>query len=137
MKKILIVSLLCLITNFQGFSQTVSTNKNQDCVVPCETLRKALIMKEDKQLLEKKFEIVKDSVKILSEVISFQGKLVTNKDQEISLYKKNQEAQVNIISEKDKQISEYKKIVRKQKIYKFIGFGTGTLGLAAVVLILL
>jgi hypothetical protein len=53
------------------------------------------------------------------------------------LYKKNQEAQVNIISEKDKQISEYKKIVRKQKIYKFIGFGTGTLGLAAVVLILL
>ena len=94
-------------------------------------------MKEDKQLLEKKFEIVKDSVKILSEVISFQGKLVTNKDQEIYLYKKNQEAQVNIISEKDKQISEYKKIVRKQKIYKFIGFGTGTLGLAAVVLILL
>lgn len=94
-------------------------------------------MKEDKQLLEKKFEIVKDSVKILSQVISFQGKLVTNKDQEISLYKKNQEAQVNIISEKDKQISEYKKIVRKQKIYKFIGFGTGTLGLAAVVLILL
>jgi hypothetical protein len=76
MKKILTVSLLCLITNFQGFSQTVSTNKNQDCVVPCETLRKALIMKEDKQLLEKKFEIVKDSVKILSEVISFQGKLV-------------------------------------------------------------
>lgn len=94
-------------------------------------------MKEDKQLLEKKFEIVKDSVRILSEVVSLQTKLIDNKDQEITLYKKNQEAQVGIITEKDKQISEYKKIVRKQKIYKFIGFGTGTLGIAAAVLILL
>lgn len=137
MKKILAVSLLCLITSFQGLSQTVSTSNSQDCVVPCETLRKALIMKEDKKLLEKKFEIVKDSVRILSEVVTLQGQLISNKDQEISLYKKNQEAQVGIITEKDKQITEYKKIVRKQKLYKFIGFGTGTLGLAAVALILL
>ena len=94
-------------------------------------------MKEDKKLLEKKFEIVKDSVRILTEVVTLQGQLISNKDQEISLYKKNQEAQVGIITEKDKQITEYKKIVRKQKLYKFIGFGTGTLGLAAAVLILL
>lgn len=94
-------------------------------------------MKEDKKLLEGKFEIVKDSVRILTEVVTLQGNLISNKDKEIELFKKNQEAQNGVISEKDKQISQYKKEIRKQKVYKFIGFGTGTLGLAAVILILL
>lgn len=94
-------------------------------------------MKEDKKLLEGKFEIVKDSVRILSEVVSLQINLLSNKDEQIELFKKNLDAQKGVITEKDKQISQYKKEVRKQKIYKFIGFGTGTLGLAAVALILL
>jgi hypothetical protein len=62
---------------------------------------------------------------------------ISNKDKEIELFKKNQESQKNVIQEKDNQIVEYKKIVRKQRVFKFIGFGTGTIGLAAVVLILL
>jgi hypothetical protein len=106
-------------------------------VVPCESLRKALVMKEDKKLLEKKFEIVKDSVRILTEVVSLQTNLISNKDREIELFKKSQEAQKSVIDEKDKQIVQYKKTIRRQKVFKFIGFGTGTLGLAAVALILL
>jgi len=94
-------------------------------------------MKEDKKLLEGKFEIVKDSVRILTEVVTLQGNLISIKDKEIELFKKNQETQNGVISEKDKQISQYKKEIRKQKVYKFIGFGTSTLGLAAVILILL
>jgi hypothetical protein len=106
-------------------------------VVPCESLRKALIMKEDKKLLEGKFQLVKDSVRILTNVVSLQTELISNKDKEIDLLKKNQQAQKGIIEEKNNQIGEYKKIVRRQKVFKFIGFGTGTLGLAAVALLLL
>ena len=137
MKKTLVVSLLCLITCSPVLSQTLSPNNNKDCVVPCESLRKALVMKEEKKLLENKFQIVKDSVFILNQVISLQGELISNKDKEIVFYVKSQEAQSQIINEKDIQINQYKKTIRRQKIYKFIGFSTSTLGIVAVVLILL
>ena len=94
-------------------------------------------MKEEKKLLENKFQIVKDSVFILNQVISLQGELISNKDKEIVFYVKSQEAQSQIINEKDIQINQYKKTIRRQKIYKFIGFSTSTLGIVAVVLILL
>jgi len=137
MKKILLAFLICLITTLPGLSQTISPNKSKDCVVPCESLRKALIMKEDKTLLENKLVIVKDSITILNEVVSLQNNLIYNKDKVIGSLVSSQEIQVNVIIEKDKQISYYKKIIRKQKIYKFIGFTTSTLSIVAVVLILL
>jgi len=137
MKKVLVVLILCLTTSYQAFSQTRSTNSSEDCVVPCESLRKALIMKEDKKLLEGKFQIAKDSIKILSEVVELQKNLIDNKDKEISLFKDNQTKQQNIITEKDKQIVEYKKVIRKQKVFKLIGFGSGFVGVAAVALLLL
>lgn len=94
-------------------------------------------MKEDKTLLENKLVIVKDSITILNEVVSLQNNLIYNKDKVIGSLVSSQEIQVNVIIEKDKQISYYKKIIRKQKIYKFIGFTTSTLSIVAVVLILL
>lgn len=94
-------------------------------------------MKEDKTLLENKLVILKDSITILNEVVSLQNNLIDNKDKVIESLVSSQELQVNMIIEKDKQISHYKKMVRKQKIYKFIGFTTSTLGVVAVVLILL
>lgn len=137
MKKILLAFLICLITILPGLSQKLSPNKSKDCVVPCESLRKALINKEDKTLLENKLVIVKDSITILNEVVSLQINLIDNKEKIIESLVSSQELQVNVIIEKDKQISHYKKMVRKQKIYKFIGFTTSTLGVVAVVLILL
>lgn len=94
-------------------------------------------MNEDKTLLENKLVIVKDSINILNEVVSLQNNLIDNKDKVIESLVSSQKLQVNVIIEKDKQISHYKKMVRKQKIYKFIGFTTSTLGIVAVVLILL
>lgn len=129
--------MLCLITSYQGFSQTSSKTNSENCLVPCQALRNALIMKEEKQFLDAKLKMTQDSVRILYEIIGGQNFLIMNKDNEIDLLNENQLSQTKIITEKDKQISEYKKIIRKQKLYKFIGFGTGTLGLAAVVLILL
>jgi hypothetical protein len=94
-------------------------------------------MNEEYQLLNVKFNVVKDSVKTLSDIVVLQKEYMDNKDKEIILYKSNQESQENIIKEKDTQISEYKKIVRKQKTYKLIGFGTSTVSLVVVVLLLL
>jgi hypothetical protein len=94
-------------------------------------------MKEEKKLIENKFQLVKDSVKILSNVVSLQNELISNKDKEIELLKKNEESHKGLIKEKDAQIVEYKKVIRKQKTFKFMGLGVGTIGLAAVVLILL
>jgi beta-lactamase class D len=94
-------------------------------------------MKEDKKLLESKFEIAKDSIKILSEVVKLQTTIISNKDKEIDLFKDNQSKNQSIISEKDSQISEYKKIIRKQKFQKLLGFGTGLIGITVAALVLL
>jgi hypothetical protein len=94
-------------------------------------------MKEEKKLLENKFQLVRDSVGILNQVISLQNELISNKDKEIVFYLKSQEVQSQIIDEKDNQISQHKKTIRRQKMYKFIGFSTSTLGIVAVVLVLL
>lgn len=94
-------------------------------------------MNEEYQLLNIKFNVVRDSVKTLSDIVVLQKEYMDNKDKEITLYKSNQESQENIIKEKDTQISVYKKIVRKQKTYKLIGFGTSTVSLVVVALLLL
>jgi hypothetical protein len=121
------------------YSQNVSapSSKPTQCVVPCESLRNALLVLEEKKLLDNQLSVVRDSVKILSSVISSQNELIENKTQQIKLLNGNLQAQTQIIDENKKMVEEYKRLYKKEKNLKRIGFGTGILGIVLGVLVAL
>lgn len=121
------------------YSQNVSapSSKPTQCVVPCEALRNALLVLEEKKLLDNQLSVVRDSVKILSSVISSQNELIENKTQQINLLNGNLQAQTQIIEENNKMVEEYKRLYKKEKNLKRIGFGTGILGIVLGVLVAL
>lgn len=121
------------------YSQNVSapSSKPTQCVVPCEALRNALLVLEEKKLLDNQLSVVRDSVKILSSVISSQNELIENKTQQIKLLNGNLQAQTQIIDENKKMVEEYKRLYKKEKNLKRIGFGTGILGIVLGVLVAL
>lgn len=121
------------------YSQNVSapSSKPTQCVVPCEALRNALLVLEEKKLLDNQLSVVRDSVKILSSVISSQNELIENKTQQINLLNGNLQAQTQIIEENKKMVEEYKRLYKKEKNLKRIGFGTGILGIVLGVLVAL
>jgi hypothetical protein len=121
------------------YSQNVSapSSKPTQCVVPCESLRNALLVLEEKKLLDNQLSVVRDSVKILSSVISSQNELIENKTQQINLLNGNLQAQTQIIDENKKMVEEYKRLYKKEKNLKRIGFGTGILGIVLGVLVAL
>jgi hypothetical protein len=97
-------------------------------VVPCEALRNALLVLEEKKLLENQ---------LLSSVIKSQNELVDNKTQQINLLTGNLQAQSQIIDENKKMVDEYKRLYKKEKNLKRIGFGTGILGIVLGVIVAL
>jgi hypothetical protein len=106
-----------------GYSQKSSV-KNNDCIVPCSTLRNALIVNEEKKLLEVRLNSVSDSLLIYKEIDQKQTQLINGQKKEIVLLKDNNKKYESIIEADKKIISEYKKEVKKQKTYKWIGYST-------------
>jgi hypothetical protein len=104
------------------YSQNVSapSSKPTQCVVPCEALRNALLVLEEKKLLENQLGVARDSIQILSSVITG-----------------NLQAQSQIIDENKKMVAEYKRLYKKEKNLKRIGFGTGILGIVLGVIVAL
>ena len=122
MKNKLGIFLICLITSSASYSQTLS--KNQDnCLVPCDAVRNALLLNEKYTLLEGDLKIKSDSIFILNRIIGKKDEIITNletqgdnKDKIIQNYKK-------IVGEKEVQIDSYKSEVKKQKTQKFVAWG--------------
>ena len=87
--KLLVLTVLTMMT-LPIYSQNVSapSSKPTQCVVPCEALRNALLVLEEKKLLENQLCVARDSIQILSSVIKSQNELVDNKTQQINLFKK-------------------------------------------------
>jgi uncharacterized coiled-coil protein SlyX len=106
-------------------------------VVPCEALRNALLVLEEKKLLENQLGVARDSIQILSSVIKSQNELVDNKTQQINLLTGNLQARSQIIDENKKMVDEYKRLYKKEKNLKRIGFGTGILGIVLGVIVAL
>jgi hypothetical protein len=94
-------------------------------------------MKESKDLIEKQLLISRDSVRIMADIIKEKDNLITNKDKQIELYKNNEDAMKGIVKEKELQVGEYKKLYRREKRLKYLGFGSGLLGLGVAALLVL
>ena len=77
-------------------SQTLSIDST--CCVPCKTLKKALIVKSERDFLKNQIGVARDSINILSSVVINQDSVIKTQDSSISLYKKNEENYNFIIS---------------------------------------
>jgi hypothetical protein len=104
------------------------------CCVPCTTLRKALIIKEERTYCGKQLGFARDSITVLQQVILHKDTIINYKDSTILTYVKNENNYKGIITNKDSIIKEYKKAYLSQKIQKYIAYGVSSIILLAGIL---
>lgn len=126
---------LCLILSSFANSQTLSTDTQ--CCVPCATLKKALLIKTERDYLKNQIGITRDSVAILSVVVSQQDTLIKNKNNQIDLYKKNESNYTQIIDNKSKQIELYDKALKTAKAGIKVAYGVAVVSIISGLLIAL
>ena len=136
MKKKLGILLICLITSLASYSQTLSKTQD-DCLVPCNAVRNALLLNEKHTLVLNELAIKSDSISVLSKIIIKKDDIITNQSQTIEIKDKIITNYKNIVDEKDVQLSSYKSEVKKQKTQKFVAWGiTATSIIVSIVRIL-
>ena len=101
-------------------SQTLLNDST--CCVPCITLKKALLLKNDYTYLKSQIEITRDSVSILSNIALNQDTIIKTQDKQITLFKQNEVNYKNLVINKDEEIILFKKEVKKQKKSKIISY---------------
>ena len=126
---------LCLILSSYASSQTLSIDTQ--CCVPCATLKKALLVKTEKDHLKNQIGITRDSVAILSVIVSQQDTLIKNKNNQIDLYKKNESNYTQIIDNKSKQIGLYDKELKTVKAGRRVAYGVAILSIISSLLVAL
>jgi hypothetical protein len=114
-----------------AYSQKASIDT---CCVPCTTLRKALIIKEERTYCGKQLGFARDSITVLQQVILHKDTIISFKDSTIATYVKNENNYKGIITNKDSIIKEYKKAYLSQKIQKYIAYGVSSIILLAGIL---
>lgn len=123
--------MLCLITILPLYSQQASIDQ---CTVPCEALKKALITKEERTYCGKQLSFARDSISTLQQVILHKDTVIALKDTTIAAYVKNEKNYKEIISNKDFSIAEYKEAYYTQRFQKFIAYGfAGILMLTGII----
>lgn len=91
---------------------------NDTCCVPCQALRKALIVKSEKELLEKKLKNSRDTISVYSEALLAKDTIITARDSSIAVYIRNEGRHNEIINNKDSIITVYGQEIQNQKNQK-------------------
>lgn len=112
-------------------------SSNDNCVVPCITLKNALIMKTDFEKTKLVLSEARDSISIMNKLILSQDSLLVIKDGKIEIYKQNENNYTQVIKLKDDMIAVYEKKYKKEKRLKNIGFSTAGLSILLSLLIVL
>jgi hypothetical protein len=116
-------------------SQTLLTDSM--CCVPCKALKKALLVKNERDFLQNQIGVTRDSVNILTNIVVSQDSVIKTQDSSISLYKKNEEHFNTIINKKDGIIELKDKQIKQQKAKTKIAWIITGLNTVAFILILL
>ena len=130
MKKILITLIVCLTTILQSYSQTSSTtNKSKDTMVlvPVSSLKKALIILQERKNCQNEVLVARDSIKTQSEIISNLDTIVVNQSSMINLLKENNDNYKKVINNKDTEIKHFENLYVKEKRHKKMAIGGGSL----------
>jgi len=119
--------MICLITILPNYSQTSSTINSKDTMVmvPVSSLRKALIVLEEKKYCNQQLGIVRDSILNQKEIINNNDTIISNQNKVISLLSENNKNYEKIIINKDTEIKHYQNLYNKEKRNKWIAIGGG------------
>ena len=107
-------------------SQTLLNDST--CCVPCKSLKKALIVKTERDYLKNQLSVTRDSLRIQDTIITSLDTLIKVKDKQISFYEQNQLNYKKIISYKDIEIQLYIEKYNNAVKMRKLGFGVGILG---------
>lgn len=118
----------------QLYSQKVSSDT---CCVPCVTLKKALIVKSEKEYVQKQLVYVRDSIQILQEIITSKDTIIDQKDSIINIYRLNEVRYQQIIYNKDGMIKAYQAEVERQRKGKKLAYLLGILTTISTLLVTL
>ena len=121
--KNIIVLIIFLASPLLVSSQTLLNDSI--CCVPCNALRKALIVKTERDYLKEQIKITRDSVSIFSRITLNQDSIIKVKNTSISLYKKNEFNYLQLIDNKDEEIGLNKVEIKKQKRAKIVSYIVG------------
>lgn len=94
-------------------------------MVPVSSLRKALIVLEEKKYCNQQLGIVRDSILNQKEIINNNDTIISNQNKVISLLSENNKNYEKIIINKDTEIKHYQNLYNKEKRNKWIAIGGG------------
>ena len=116
-------------------SQTLLNDST--CCVPCKSLKKALLVKTERDYLKNQIGVTRDSVVILDSIVKTQDTMLSARKQQNLLYKKNEEDYKKIIENKDKEVTLYKNEYKTALKRRNLGYISGLLGIISGLLIAL
>lgn len=98
--------MLCLIATLPLYSQKASSDT---CCVPCASLKKAIIIKQERVYCGAQLGFARDSISALQEIITAKDTIIFHRDNTIQLFKDNELKYKEVINNKDTIIRVYKK----------------------------
>ena len=116
-------------------SQTLLNDST--CCVPCKSLKKALLVKTERDYLKNQIGVTRDSVIVLDSIVKTQDTMLSARKQQNLLYKKNEEDYKKIIENKDKEVTLYKNEYKTALKRRNLGYISGLLGIISGLLIAL
>jgi hypothetical protein len=97
------------------YSQKASSDT---CCVPCATLKKAIIVKQERIYCGTQLGFARDSISTLQEIITAKDTIIFHRDSAILLYKDNELKFKEVINNKDTVIGVYKKEIGNLRMAK-------------------
>ena len=116
----------------QAHSQTLSNDST--CCVPCKSLKKALIVKTERDYLKNQIGITRDSIFILDSIVHKQDLIIVNREAKITECEKSEAACEQLVKNKDKEVELYKGAYNTAIRQRNVGYTFGFLGIILVVL---
>jgi len=116
-------------------SQTLLNDST--CCVPCIALKKALVVKTERNYLKDQLGITRDSITLLDKIVFNQDSIIKIKDAQIALYVKNEGDYKQLIENKDKEVTLYKNEYKTALKRRNLGYISGILGIISGLLIAL
>lgn len=114
--------MLCLIAMLPLYSQKASSDT---CCVPCITLKKALIVKQERIYCGTQLGIARDSISTMKEIIFAKDTIILHRDSSITNYKINESNYKKVINEKDSIIKTYEKEIKRLNVSKIVAYAVG------------
>jgi len=107
--------MLCLIMTLPLYSQKALSDT---CRVPCATLKKALVVREERIYCGTQLGFARDSISNLQEIILSKDTIILHRDSAIILFKDNENKYKEVINNKDSIIITYGKEIENLRASK-------------------